>query len=82
MPTTIARMLRSILRAAEDMGALALEAQSHYLLAESLRVQGKAAEADRSLASARSILQEIQAESGDGPLTRTDLAPIAKAAGI
>lgn len=81
-PAEMEREARRALREAEDMGAAPLEAQSHFLLAESLRIQGNTADADRSLAKAGEILEQIRTESGDGPLTRTDLAPIAKAAGL
>ena len=69
--------LRMALREAENMGAAPLEAQSHFLLSEA-GVDG----ADRHLTKAGEILSTIQTESGDGPLTRSDLAPIAEAAGL
>jgi tetratricopeptide (TPR) repeat protein len=66
--------LRSALREAENMGAAPLVAQSHFLL-----WQAGVDEADRHLAKAGEILEEIRTESGDGPFSRSDLAPIAEA---
>ena len=71
--------LRAALREAENMGAAPLVAQSQFLLAETQRTLGNETEAARHLAKAAEILEEIRIESGDGPLTRSDLAPIAAA---
>jgi len=65
------------------MKAAPLVALSHHLLAEALTGQGKAADAERQRGQAATVLEEIRAEAGgDGPLTRADLAPIAKASGL
>ncbi len=71
--------LRRALREAEEMGAAPLVAQSHHLLAAALQAQGNAEDAQRHRAKATEILETIRAEAGDGPLTRSDLAPIAAA---
>ena len=71
-------VLKEALRA-EEMGADPLVAQSHHLLAAALQAQGNAEDAQRHRAKATEILETIRAEAGDGPLTRSDLAPIAGA---
>ncbi|PWB70112.1 MAG: hypothetical protein C3F15_14235 [Holophagae bacterium] len=78
-PAEAEEQARRALGGAEDMGALALVAQSHYLLAEAAAAQGRQADVARHRAEAARLLEQIRAEAGDGPLTRADLAPIAAA---
>jgi eukaryotic-like serine/threonine-protein kinase len=62
---------------AEKLGARALLARAHFLLASTLRSPGEAADASRHLAEARRILDEIRKEAKtDAVLNRADLAPI------
>jgi eukaryotic-like serine/threonine-protein kinase len=65
----------------EKLGASALLARAHFLLASALRSTGEAADASRHLAEARRILDEIRKEAKtDDVLKRADLAPILAAA--
>ncbi len=74
--------LRKAIGDAEDMGARDLLAQSHHLLAETLRASGNESDAARSAAKAAEYLEEIRTEAGsDALLARADLAPVAEAAG-
>jgi tetratricopeptide (TPR) repeat protein len=73
---------RRALGEAEGMGVAPLVATSHHLLAEAIAARGEEVEAARHRAKAAEILAHIRAESGDGPLTRADLAPIAVASGL
>ncbi len=68
---------RRALGEAENMGAVPLVAESYHLLAEAAGQQGRQADAARHRAAAAQALEQIRAESGDGPLARADLAPIA-----
>jgi tetratricopeptide (TPR) repeat protein len=69
---------RDALRASEDLGALCLIAQSHWLLAEALEAGGNTDDAARNRSSAKTTLDEIRTEAGDEPiLERADLGPIA-----
>jgi tetratricopeptide (TPR) repeat protein len=74
--------LRKAIGDAEDMGARDLLAQSHHLLAETLRASGNEADAARAATKAAEYLEEIRTEAGsDALLARADLAPVAAAAG-
>jgi tetratricopeptide (TPR) repeat protein len=69
---------RNALRAAEDLEAHCLVAQSYWLLASALEAGGNTDEAARNRKAATRTLDEIHAETGDEPiLERVDLGPIA-----
>ena len=71
---------RRALGEAEDMGALALLAQSHHLLAESLRSLGRDADAERHAVKAAEYLEEIREDAAtDAVFERSDLEAIAEA---
>ncbi len=78
-PAAAEELLRRALRESEDMGAAPLVAQSQHLLAEAVADQGRAEDAARHRARAAEAVAAIRAEAGEGPLTRSDLAPIAAA---
>jgi serine/threonine protein kinase/tetratricopeptide (TPR) repeat protein len=61
----------------EKLGARALQARAHFLLASTLRFTGDTTGSSRHLAEARRILEEIRKEAKtDDVLKRSDLAPI------
>jgi tetratricopeptide (TPR) repeat protein len=69
--------LESALSRSEKLGARALLAQSHYLLARDLEFAGKAADAPEHYQQARKILDDIQKEAKtDSIVKRSDLGPI------
>ena len=55
--------LERALAKSEKLGARALLARGHYLLASALRSTGSAADASRHLAEARRLLEEIRKEA-------------------
>jgi len=69
--------LESALSRSEKLGARALLAQSHYLLARDLELGGRAADNPEHYTQARKILDEIQKEAKtDSIVKRSDLSPI------
>jgi len=69
--------LESALSRSEKLGARALLAQSHYLLARDLELGGRAADAPEHYTQARKILDEIQKDARtDSIVKRSDLSPI------
>jgi eukaryotic-like serine/threonine-protein kinase len=69
--------LESVLSRSEKLGAKALLAQSHYLLARDLELGGRAADAPEHYTQARKILDEIQKDARtDSIVKRSDLSPI------
>ena len=69
--------LEGALSRSEKLGARALLAQSHYLLARDLELGGRAADAPEHYTQARKILDEIQKDARtDSIVKRSDLSPI------
>jgi len=70
-------VLEDALSRSERLGARALLARSHYLLAATCAQAGDQAESRRHDEQARRILQEIQQESkSEAVVKRADLAPV------
>jgi len=73
--------LQTALNVAERLQLRAVEAECYYVLARIDEAEGDSAAATRRYSRAVSILDEIQAESGDGdPLRRQDLRRLYDAA--
>jgi tetratricopeptide (TPR) repeat protein len=69
--------LNRALARSEKLGAPMLQARSRYLLATTLRLTGKEAEASRNYADVHRILDEMSKESkSDAFLKRNDLVPM------
>ncbi len=69
--------LERALARSEKLGLLTLQARSHYLLANALRLGGNATEASRHYAGALRILDELKKEAkSDTLLKRADLSAI------
>jgi tetratricopeptide (TPR) repeat protein len=69
--------LEAALRSSQDLGARAIIAQAHFLLAGLLRSKGNSSEAASHLTEARRILDEIQKEArSDRIVKRSDFSPI------
>jgi len=69
--------LESALSRSEKLGLRGLLAQSHYLLARDLELNGQAADAAEHYKQARKILDDIQKEAKtDSIVKRSDLSPI------
>jgi tetratricopeptide (TPR) repeat protein/predicted Ser/Thr protein kinase len=68
--------LQDVLLQADKLGALALKAQGHALMARAFRLQGKASEADREKGIADQLLGDLQSEGHFDLKARYDFASV------